>query len=376
MMSHVPRHATAYTIDVPGDETAHEVAQVLVGRGHAVVCMNPGGPGQESSDGFAGPWRRVVGLDLGPYPSDDEHWWMATEERFVSGLVEERGGRLMRSQALPATARRLLGQGEVVADRTVEQARDQRMAALSREPARVPAPVIVHRLKTLEPSAGPIGEPVTLNGLDEIDWASLSHAYGSGRGVPDLLRRLAANDEAWDEAMQDYFDAVVHQGTCYDSTPRTIDPLVQLACAPQLVPEYRVQLLADLAYVATLDPAASVEDETPTGQEVIAHLPDLLDLWPDVAPSAQAWLVVLAALEPATAATRLSDFQAFRRQVEGPSPALDLALALISGDGALDLTLGAAAWDERIPGMLKTAGSLRAGRLKVLIHLAVAELAP
>ncbi|GAB2808972.1 hypothetical protein GCM10027176_12180 [Actinoallomurus bryophytorum] len=358
-MSHVPRHASAYTIDVPGDDTAREIAEVLVGRGHAVVCTAPGG--------------RVVAVDLGPYPSDDEHWWTAAEERFVSGLVEEHGGRVMRSQALPGTARRLLVQGEVVADRTVEQARDQRMAALSREPARVPAPVIVHRLKTPEPSAGPIGEPVTLNGLDDVDWASLSHAYGSAWDVPDLLRRLAANDEAWDEAMRDYFDAVVHQGTCYDSTPRTIGPLVRLACAPRLVPEYRLGLLADLAHVATLDPAGSVEDETPTGREVIARVPDLLDLWPDVSPSARAWLVVLAALEPAT--TRLSDFRAFRRQVEGPSPALDLALALIGGDDALGLMLGAAAWDERIPGMLKAAGSPRAGRLKVLIHLAAAELA-
>ncbi|MGH3389508.1 MAG: hypothetical protein ACRDOO_11600 [Actinomadura sp.] len=337
-------------------------------------------------DRFAGSCWRVTGLDEGPYPSDDEHWWTAAEERVISGLAVAHGGGYTCSQAEPGTARRFLPQGEVAADRTVEQVRDLRVAALSQEPARVPAPAVVHQLRDPEPSAGPAGEPVALSGLDDIDWAARSHAYGSAEDVPDLLLRLAANDEGWDEAMYDYYGAVVHQGTCYDCTPLTIGFLVQLACAPQLVPAYRLEVLIGLAYVATLDPEPACGEaigdhasaEAATCQEIINHLPALLGRWPGASASVRAWLIVLAAWEPAAAAGLLPEFQAFRGQVEGPSPALDLALALIAGDGdaALDRTLNAAAWDEQIPDLLEDPQPVAARHLKVLEHLAMAELSP
>jgi hypothetical protein len=385
-MSPVPRHATTYTIDVPDEEAARAVAQVLVERGHTVVRVARKTAGHGSLDRFAGSRWRVTGLDEGPYPDDDEHWWPAAEKRAVSDLVAAHGGGCTRSQAEPVTARRLLADGEIVADRTVEQVRDVRVATLSQAPARIPAPAIVHRLRTPEPSAGPTGEPIALTGLDDVDWAAHSHAYGSAEDVPDLLLRLAANDEGWDEAMYDYYSAVVHQGTCYDCTPLTIGFLVQLACAPQLVSAYRLQLLIDLAYVAALDPGPACEEavgahpsaRSASRQEITDHLPALLALWPEISASARAWLIVLAAWEPAAATGLLPDFQAFRRQVEGPSPALDLALALVAGDvdAALDLTINAAAWDEQIPDILEDPQPLRGRHLRVLIRLATAELAP
>jgi hypothetical protein len=62
--------------------------------------------------------------------------------------------------------------------------------------------------------------------LSNIDWASLTHAYGSAEGVPDLLRGLASEDPDEREiALDGFLGAVHHQGDIYDST---------VACLPFL----------------------------------------------------------------------------------------------------------------------------------------------
>ncbi|MEV5343191.1 HEAT repeat domain-containing protein [Streptomyces sp. NPDC052676] len=62
--------------------------------------------------------------------------------------------------------------------------------------------------------------------IDEVDWASLRHAYGSAEDVPRLLRGLASPDPAEREtALDGMYGAVHHQGDVYDST---------LACVPFL----------------------------------------------------------------------------------------------------------------------------------------------
>ncbi|MFF9809191.1 HEAT repeat domain-containing protein [Streptomyces coeruleorubidus] len=64
-------------------------------------------------------------------------------------------------------------------------------------------------------------------GIDEVDWASLRHAYGSAEDVPGLLRALASADQAEREtALDRMYGAVHHQGGVYDST---------LACVPFLL---------------------------------------------------------------------------------------------------------------------------------------------
>ncbi|PWI20162.1 PBS lyase [Streptomyces sp. Act143] len=63
-------------------------------------------------------------------------------------------------------------------------------------------------------------------GIDEVDWASMRHAYGSAEDVPGLLRGLASADPAEREiALDGMYGAVHHQGDVYDST---------LACVPFL----------------------------------------------------------------------------------------------------------------------------------------------
>ncbi|AKN71908.1 PBS lyase [Streptomyces sp. PBH53] len=63
-------------------------------------------------------------------------------------------------------------------------------------------------------------------GIDEVDWASLRHAYGSAEDVPGWLRALASADTAERAtALDGMFGAVHHEGRVYDST---------LACVPFL----------------------------------------------------------------------------------------------------------------------------------------------
>ncbi|MFE2420650.1 HEAT repeat domain-containing protein [Streptomyces hokutonensis] len=64
-------------------------------------------------------------------------------------------------------------------------------------------------------------------GIDEVDWASLRHAYGSAEDVPGLLRGLASTDPVERAgALDGMYGAVHHQGMVYDST---------LACVPFLL---------------------------------------------------------------------------------------------------------------------------------------------
>jgi hypothetical protein len=66
----------------------------------------------------------------------------------------------------------------------------------------------------------------SLAGLDDVDWASLVHAYGDASDVPDLLRGLtSADSRVRDASLDALYGGVHHQGDVYDST---------LACLPFL----------------------------------------------------------------------------------------------------------------------------------------------
>ncbi|MFJ9725733.1 HEAT repeat domain-containing protein [Streptomyces sp. NPDC101209] len=74
-------------------------------------------------------------------------------------------------------------------------------------------------------------------GIDEVDWASLRHAYGSAEDVPGLLRGLASADPAEREtALDGMYGAVHHQGDVYDSTLASLPFLLALV-ASETVPE-------------------------------------------------------------------------------------------------------------------------------------------
>jgi hypothetical protein len=68
-----------------------------------------------------------------------------------------------------------------------------------------------------------------LDGLDAIDWSSLTHAYGPASDVPGTLRRLVSEDEsARQEALAELCGTIWHQGTVYDATVPAIPFLFEL----------------------------------------------------------------------------------------------------------------------------------------------------
>ncbi|WP_406863116.1 PBS lyase [Streptomyces sp. HUAS MG47] len=72
-----------------------------------------------------------------------------------------------------------------------------------------------------------------LAGIDEVDWASLGHAYGPADDVPALLRGLASPDpEVRESALDGLYGAVHHQGDVYDSTLACIPFLLELVADP------------------------------------------------------------------------------------------------------------------------------------------------
>ncbi|KUM74329.1 hypothetical protein [Streptomyces griseorubiginosus] len=81
-------------------------------------------------------------------------------------------------------------------------------------------------------------------GIDEVDWASLRHAYGSAEDVPALLRGLASADrDERETALDGMYGAVHHQGDVYDST---------LACVPFLLALVASGEVADRAGIVEL----------------------------------------------------------------------------------------------------------------------------
>ncbi|MEU2065132.1 HEAT repeat domain-containing protein [Streptomyces sp. NPDC013455] len=72
-------------------------------------------------------------------------------------------------------------------------------------------------------------------GIDEVDWASLRHAYGSAEDVPGWLRALASADTAERAtALDGMYGAVHHQGRVYDSTLACVPFLFALAAREEL----------------------------------------------------------------------------------------------------------------------------------------------
>lgn len=94
---------------------------------------------------------------------------------------------------------------------------------------------------------GPSPDP--LAGLDAIDWASLDHAHGSAKDVPQFLRGLRASSEGGrDEALHDLFESVWHQGTVYSASAHVVPFLAELIEAPETKEKSSlVSLLASIA---------------------------------------------------------------------------------------------------------------------------------
>lgn len=72
-----------------------------------------------------------------------------------------------------------------------------------------------------------------LEGLDQIDWGQIKHAYGPATDVPDLLRALASDDkEVRKTATTHLCGNIWHQGTVYQATAYAVPFLLELLDQP------------------------------------------------------------------------------------------------------------------------------------------------
>ena len=68
-----------------------------------------------------------------------------------------------------------------------------------------------------------------IDGLDDVPWAKLQHAFGSASDVPSLLQSLvSANAGVRDEALTELCNSILHQGTVYEATPYALPFLIRL----------------------------------------------------------------------------------------------------------------------------------------------------
>lgn len=173
------RWSEAADVVVADEPTARRIAEVFIERGYTRVLLAPctyrGRWGDE-------PGRRVLAWDDGPYPDDDVEWWKAEEHRFVARLKDAYGVR----HPSPPELGSLEG---LLVDRTVEDVRESRLASFAHTPPRARSAVVPRLLDQGPPSPSGEGEPITLTGLDDVDWSALDHAYGSADDTPEILRK-------------------------------------------------------------------------------------------------------------------------------------------------------------------------------------------
>ncbi|MGA5820370.1 hypothetical protein ACPC54_21185 [Kitasatospora sp. NPDC094028] len=70
-----------------------------------------------------------------------------------------------------------------------------------------------------------------LAGLDARPWATLHHAYGPAEDLPELLRAFAEGGEDAEEALDELYGSIVHQGTVYTASVEAAPYLARIAAA-------------------------------------------------------------------------------------------------------------------------------------------------
>ena len=176
-----------------------------------------------------------------------------------------------------------------------------------------------------------------LEGLDAIDWAKLSHAYGPATDVPDLLRALVHRKEARERVQHELYGNVIHQGTVWSASSKVVPFFVEILTDGPPDRELRrfcLKYLSDLAgpeamdsFPSRFDPDdcfadCSAERTAPLLRERVAKMTS--------SPArGGAALVALALLEPAPTLTLAEELM---RRAPTPLIALHAACAATIAD--------------------------------------------
>jgi hypothetical protein len=103
-----------------------------------------------------------------------------------------------------------------------------------------------------------------LEGLGDVDWPSLQHAYGPAGDVPYFLRLLLADDEqvrgsAWNRL----YNSLLHQGSVYEASAHVVPFLLRMLAAGG--PPGAVEVLTFLAGLAGIEPSPNLGGEDQGG---------------------------------------------------------------------------------------------------------------
>lgn len=152
-----------------------------------------------------------------------------------------------------------------------------------------------------------------INEIDSVDWESMGHAYGPASGVPGWLRGMASVDPGTrDEAFNNFYGAVHHQGDVYPCTAASLPFLFEMADSP-----------------ATPDRGSVIELVLSIGRESLDMDPEGVYFTPDGTAS-RAHVDALAVIGGRA--------EAFVRWVRDPDPLVRRpaikGLGLFLGDGA------------------------------------------
>ncbi|WP_369185670.1 hypothetical protein [Streptomyces sp. Y1] len=115
-----------------------------------------------------------------------------------------------------------------------------------------------------------------LAGLDAHPWATVHHAYGPAEDLPELLRAFAEGGEDAEEALDELYGSIVHQGTVYAASVDAAPYLARIAAAGRQT----VDALRLLGSLAESEDECGVEPGA-VRAAVAAQLPLLIPLLAD-----------------------------------------------------------------------------------------------
>ena len=88
-----------------------------------------------------------------------------------------------------------------------------------------------------------------LEGIDNIDWSNLKHAYGDASDVPEnILNLVNPDNEKREKAYFKIYGNIFHQGSRYEATPYAIPFIYELIKTEPVPDKHKlIYLLVNLA---------------------------------------------------------------------------------------------------------------------------------
>ena len=126
----------------------------------------------------------------------------------------------------------------------------------------------------------------------DIDWSAYSHAYGRATDVGENLKKLSDPDQ-WEQALQELYASILHQGTIYPATMPAIPELAEIVLDPSSPGRAgAAEFLADFANSVRWRNVSS-QRRLPAARRALADvLPRLVPCLNDPDPAIRQWTAI------------------------------------------------------------------------------------